>query len=84
VTGKYIINHEQALGKEIREIAEGLAAVVLDKKKASAVIALLSMAVLIQEPHLNTEQLQDIILDISQRIALLIENTDTSGNQTVQ
>lgn len=76
-SSKYIISQQRAIGSEIREIAEELEPLLRNKKRASAVIALLSMAILLQEPELSIDQLQDIISDVSRRIAFLIENLNS-------
>lgn len=77
---QYVISNQKALGSEIKEIVAAVEPALVGKSKASAVIAMLSVAILLQEPELDPDQLASMIGDITKRIALLIENANSDTN----
>lgn len=71
-----------ATGEEINEICVKLedALVAMGISQAHAVIAMLSLVLIIQNPTLSPEELTEALKDVSQYICLRLEGTGTDEN----
>lgn len=80
---KYIISEQEVLAKEVKVLAAAIEPLLVHHTKAAALIVMLSIATLIQAPDIDVDALQNIVSDVSKRIALLIENADPDAPSTV-
>lgn len=69
---KYIVSQQQVLASEIRDLTGKIEPFLAEHSKAGIIITMLAIAVLIQKPELDADKLQEIISDLSKRIALLL------------
>lgn len=66
-----------ATGQEIADIVAGVQEALLGVPRGHAIIACLSMALILQNPDISPEQLQSGIKDVSRYVCLLLEGEET-------
>lgn len=76
MANNYAITETEATAAEVAHIMDAIESVIGDVKPAHAVIALLMLSVLIQHPEISEAHLQNVVLETSKYICLLLTGTD--------
>ena len=74
-----LIQEIYATGMDVHNIVEKIEPVLAGLPRGHVLIALMTMAIIIQHPEITPEQLQEGVKGLSQWMALFLSTTDESG-----
>lgn len=72
----YIVEEINATGSEISDIVEALTEVLEGAPRGHAIMGLIALALVLQSPSLEGEQLPDLILEVSKFLCTVLAGTD--------
>jgi len=72
----YVVEEIRATGEEISEIVEALTETLQGAPRAHAIMGCIAMALVLQSPSLEGEQLPDLILEVSKFLCTVLAGTD--------
>lgn len=73
MSNSYIVQ-AHATGEEVSQVVMGIEESLVGVQKGVAIIALLSMTIMLMKPEIATEDLHDAVRDTSQYICLLMSD----------
>lgn len=72
----YTITESEATGADVASIIDAIESVIGETKPAHAIIAMLMLSVLIQHPEISEKHLQNVVLETSKYICMLLSGSD--------
>lgn len=76
-----IVEETTATGEEINAIIARLEPALWNQRRSHVIIAMLSLALSLQNPELTAEELQEGVRGVSQWIALFLTGKDTEDSK---
>lgn len=72
----YVVEEIHASGTEISDVTDEIARVLDGCPRAHAIMGCIAMALVLQSPSLDGEQLPELIMDVSKFICTVLAGTD--------
>lgn len=72
-----IVSEAVFTADEISPIIDQLQGQLINVKRGPAIVALLSMCIMLQNPNLGMDDLQDIVKETSQFICMMLDDSDS-------